>query len=217
MVEMNKIDNFIENISWLGHDSFLIKANDKNIFIDPYNIHTKEKADLILISHSHYDHYSPDDIEKIRTDKTIIITESETASKISDKVLVMKPNDILEENGIKIEATHAYNINKEFHTKEKEWLGFIITIDNIRIYHAGDTDLIEEMNDIKTDIALLPVSGTYVMTAKEAIEATKIIKPKIAIPMHYGSIVGDKNDAILFANGLKNICKTVIMETDNKT
>jgi L-ascorbate metabolism protein UlaG (beta-lactamase superfamily) len=123
----------------------------------------------------------------------------------------MKPGDSIEVNGIKIEAVAAYNTNKKFHPKEKNWLGFIVTLGGCRIYHAGDTDLIEEMADLNVDIALLPVSGTYVMTAEEAVEAAKRIKPKIAIPMHYDSLVGSEVDARAFAKGLEGICEVKLI------
>lgn len=212
MIDKATAEDFVKNnIQWLGHDGFLIKAGDKKIAIDPFEIHVKEMADLILVSHAHSDHCSPNDIEKLRAEKTVIITEPESASQLSGHVQTMKPGDAITAGDIKIEAVPAYNTNKEFHPESKAWLGFILTIDGIRIYHAGDTDLIEEMHHIDADIALLPVSGTYVMTANEAVEAAKRIKPTIAIPMHYGSIVGDENDASKFKKELEGICTVHIM------
>lgn len=202
------------NISWLGHDGFLIEAEGKTIVIDPFNIkQASAKADIILITHEHYDHCSPEDVAKLIKPATQIITEEESAKKLSGyNVSVLEPWETLAVSGITIETVPSYNTNKKFHPRANGWLGFIVTIDGIRIYHAGDTDLIEEMNGIKADIALLPVSGTYVMTAEEAVDAAKRIAPTAAIPMHYGAIVGETNDATIFAKGLEGVCKVLIKE-----
>lgn len=205
------LTEILNNIFWLGHDGFMIKAGDKRVVIDPYQVTTAEPADLLLITHTHYDHCSPKDIEKFQTGSSVIVTEPESAKQLSGDVRIMKPGDTIEVNGINLEAVAAYNTNKKFHPKEKNWLGFIVTLDGCRIYHAGDTDLIEEMADLQVDIALLPVSGTYVMTAEEAIEAAKRIKPQIAIPMHYDSLVGSETDAKAFAKGLEGVCEVKII------
>ncbi len=201
----------VENIFWLGHDGFMIKADDKIVTIDPYQVAAVEPADILLITHVHYDHCSPEDVEKLKNDSTVIVTEPESADQLSGDIRIMKPGDAIEVNGIDIEAVAAYNTNKKFHPKEKNWLGFIVTLGGCRIYHAGDTDLIEEMADLNVDIALLPVSGTYVMTAEEAVEAAKRIKPKVAIPMHYDSLVGSEVDAKAFAKGLEGICEVKLI------
>jgi L-ascorbate metabolism protein UlaG (beta-lactamase superfamily) len=206
------LTEILDNIFWLGHDGFMIKADDKIVVIDPYQVAAVEPADVLLITHAHYDHCSPKDIEKLQTGSTVIVTEPESARQLSGDVRIMKPGDALEVNGIKIEAVAAYNTDKKFHPKEKNWLGFIVTLGGCRIYHAGDTDLIEEMADLNVDIALLPVSGTYVMTAEEAVEAAKRIKPEIAIPMHYDSLVGSETDAKAFAKGLEGICEVKIIK-----
>jgi L-ascorbate metabolism protein UlaG (beta-lactamase superfamily) len=179
----------------LSHACFKINGNGLIIYIDPYNLKEPDQADLILITHDHYDHCSINDIEKIRTDNTIIIAS--IGCSISGDVRHMNPGDKIVVKGIEIEAVSAYNIGKPFHPKEKRNLGYIITIEGKRIYHAGDTDLISEMNSITCDIALLPVSGTYVMTAQEAAKAADMIRPSlVAIPMHYGSgVVGTTLDA----------------------
>jgi L-ascorbate metabolism protein UlaG (beta-lactamase superfamily) len=194
-------------ISWLGHDSFKIK-NGKIMYIDPYEIKGGEEADILLISHDHEDHCSPEDVKKIVSAKTTIITTAESKSKLSKtkakEIRVAKPGQKIIIDGVSIETVPAYNVNKfrspghPFHPKESEMLGFIVTMNAVRIYHAGDTDFIPEMERFNVDVACLPVSGTYVMTAEEAVESTKHIKLKVAIPMHYGSIVGDERDAERF-------------------
>lgn len=209
------LEELLQNITWLGHDGFMIKAGGKTIVIDPYQVSAPEQADLILISHDHYDHCSPEDIASFQRNDTVIVTEANSAQKLSGDVRVVQPGDSLEVAGITIEAVPAYNTNKKFHPKKNNWLGFVITAENCRIYHAGDTDLIKEMADLKNiDIALLPVSGTYVMTADEAVSAAMLIKPKVAIPMHYDSLVGTRQDADQFAEKLAGVCEVKILTSD---
>ncbi len=200
----------VDAIHWLGHDCFKI-TNNLVIYTDPFNIKKQDKADIILITHEHFDHCSPDDIKKIQTKDTVIVAPADCLSKLTGTVKIMKPNETISVKGISINAIPAYNINKQFHPKMKGWVGYIITVNNTRIYLAGDTDYIPEMNSLHNiDIALLPVSGTYVMTAEEAAQAAMAIKPKVAIPMHYGAIVGNIADAKKFKQLLKGHIEVVI-------
>jgi len=188
----------IENIHWLGHASFRIDG-EKTVYIDPWKLRGRpSKADLILITHDHFDHCSPDDVAKIAREGTVIVTVAAAARKLKGDVKIAKASDRLMAAGIPIEVVPAYNVGKKFHPKRAGYVGFIITVGGQRIYHAGDTDLIPEMEDIQADIALLPVGGTYTMTAEEAAKAANKIKPKVAIPMHYGDIVGSARDAQRF-------------------
>ena len=185
-------------IKRLGHASFKIRGDDLVLYIDPYDLKETEAADLVLITHDHYDHCSVRDIEKIRTDDTVIIAPE--GCVVSGDLRHMRPGDKANVKGVQIEAVPTYNINKPFHPKAKGNLGYVITIEGKRVYHAGDTDLIPEMNDVTCDIALLPVSGTYVMNPEEAARAADIIRPSlVAMPMHYGSgVVGTMDDAEVF-------------------
>ncbi|MCL4493173.1 MAG: MBL fold metallo-hydrolase [Nitrospirae bacterium] len=208
----------IQNIHWLGHDTFKI-TGDKIIYTDPFKIKQKDTADIILITHEHFDHCSPGDIEKIVGPDTVIVTVSDCAGKLAGgkpgNIRTVEPGDIINVQGIDIEAVPAYNTDKKFHTKDRGWVGYIFTVNGRRIYIAGDTDHIPEMKTFKDiDIALLPVSGTYVMTAEEAARAALDIKPALAVPMHYGSIVGGKNDAERFAKELKGKIEVVLLNEE---
>ncbi len=204
------IDEMAQKIVWLGHDCFRLDA-DKTIYFDPYDISPGPKADLILVSHEHFDHCSPDDVSKIQGPETVIITDKTSAEKLSGDVRIIAPGESMSLGEIKIEAVPSYNTDKDFHPKQKAWLGFILEVNGVRIYHAGDTDFIPEMNGLEVDIALLPVSGTYVMTADQAVEAALAIRPKLAIPMHYGAIVGDDKDALAFKESLKGKIDVLIL------
>ena len=173
------------------------------MYIDPFQIDAGPRADVVLISHSHYDHFSPEDLSKIVQDTTIYVTEKSTAEQLDGKVRVMAPGDKLDLEGIGIEAVAAYNIDKHFHPKSNGWLGFVLTVAGVRIYHTGDSDFVPEMESVQADIALLPVSGTYVMDTQQAVAAALAIAPEYVIPMHYGEIVGDTNQAAEFKAALE--------------
>jgi len=184
-----------KNIHWYGHAAFRIDDDSIHIYVDPFELPSSApKADIILITHSHFDHFSEKDIKKIRKESTKILAPEDVNADRNKMTVV--PGKEYTIGKIKIKTVPAYNIDKKFHPKEKKWVGYIITLSNgVRIYHAGDTDFIPEMKTIETDIALLPCGGTYTMTAREAGEAANTFKPKILIPMHWGSIVGSKEDA----------------------
>jgi len=211
----------MKRIKWLGHSGFIISGGDKIVVIDPYEIQCCFQADIILITHPHYDHCSIEDIVKIRKVDTVFITEAESAKSILGDVRVVKPGDKLTVDGVLIEAVPAYNANKEFHPQKNDWLGFTVTIEDASIYHAGDTGLIPEMEAISADIALLPISGTYVMNAEEAIQAAIRLNAEVTIPMHYDPRldrkwkifpgVGTKEDELKFGNGLESILNIAVL------
>lgn len=188
----------IENIHWLGHDSFRVDG-DVTIYIDPWKLAAgSPPADLILITHNHSDHFSPDDIALIRSGATELVAPAVVASKLTGAVHRVKAGDHLTVRGVEIQVLPAYNIHKAYHPRHAGYVGYVLTVGGQRIYHAGDTDAIPEMEGLRPDIALLPVSGTYVMDADEAVEAVKLLQPGLAIPMHYGAIVGSEADARRF-------------------
>ena len=193
-------------VKWLGHASVRIEG-DKIIYIDPWKLKKGGlKADIILITHDHYDHCSVEDVEKIKKEDTKIVAHSLCKDRLKGEVYFVKPGDKLKLWDIEIEAVPAYNIGKKFHPKEYQGLGYIVTTKGVRIYHAGDTDYIPEMENIETDIILLPIGGTYTMNVEEAVKAVNTIKPRLAIPIHYGSIVGSQSDAQKF----KELCGEVV-------
>ena|ERR671921_364609 len=209
---------------WTGHDGFrIVSYNKKTIYIDPFQLQkaqlNKNDADILLVTHNHFDHLSIEDLKHVISHNTSIVAADECIEQLKGlKVKELKnvsPGDKLEIEDIPIEIVPAYNTNKKFHPKDDKKVGFIFTINNQRIYHAGDTDVIPEMESVNVDIALVPVSGTYVMTSDEAAQAVNdLIKPgKLAIPMHYGSIVGTEKDAERFRD-LVQICETKILDRE---
>ncbi len=199
------------NIIWTGHDGFKVK-NDFLLYFDPYQLNNPEPADILLISHEHFDHFSEKDISKIISKDSVVICPYELEAKVKaypSKNIFLKPwqEYVVENFNIHVKAIPAYNVNKfrapgiPFHPKSDEKLGYVVSVGNVNIYHAGDTDKIPEMEnlgELGIDIALLPVSGTYVMTPEEAAEAVDLIKPKVAIPMHWGAIVAGRKEAERF-------------------
>ena len=196
-------------IEWLGHDSFRI-SNGATIYIDPWKIEGGPTADLIVITHQHFDHCEPEDVQKIVGSNTPILANEASLEMLREggveaDLRAVKPGDSLEVAGASVDVLAAYNLNKfrnpgePFHPKEHGHVGYKFTIAGESIYHTGDCDVMPEMSDVECDILLVPVSGTYVMTAEEAAEAAEIIKPKkYAIPMHYDDIVGTLEDAKRF-------------------
>lgn len=193
-------------VHWLGHDSFVLKG-DKIVVIDPFKAKGNYKADVLLISHEHFDHLSEDDIRRFTDPSTAIVAPKICEGQLkgfSNPKTFVTPGSKIEVRGVTIETIPAYNLNKfmepgkVFHPKAEGRVGYIVTMGGVRFYHAGDSDATPEMKSVDVDVAFLPVSGTYVMTAEEAADVAKSMKAKIIVPMHYGSIVGAKADAERF-------------------
>jgi L-ascorbate metabolism protein UlaG (beta-lactamase superfamily) len=203
----------------VAHDTFRI-AGSKVIYTDPYKVSKRDEADIVLLSHEHFDHLSLEDLKKVIFPGTTIVASP--LCKDGLRSVKVKETKFLDPGGkfsvgkVEIEALPAYNLNKfrepghVFHPKEGKGLSFVFQMDGTRVYYAGDTDFIPEMKSVKCDVALLPVSGTYVMTAEEAAEAAAAINPKIAVPMHFGAIVGSDADAKRFKSLVKN-CQVQII------
>jgi L-ascorbate metabolism protein UlaG (beta-lactamase superfamily) len=192
----------LEKIEFLGHASIKVNGS-KIVYIDPYQIDEQEKADIILVTHSHFDHLSVEDIEKICTEDTTIVASQDcldALERLPGHTVGIAPFQHANVNGVHIDAIPAYNISKEFHPRDKNWNGYVFVLDGVRYYHPGDTDKIPEMSSVKTDVAFLPVGGTYTMNYEQAAEAVSMFHPKIAVPIHYGRIVGSEDDAQKFVS-----------------
>ena len=190
----------LEKIEVLCHSSIKI-TKGVIIYFDPFKIKKEyHDADLIFITHSHYDHFSPEDINKVRKEGTIIIATEDLLDKLltlgftKESIIIVKQNENFNVKDINFKTIPAYNTNKNFHPKENNWVGYLLTLDNTTYYIAGDTDITKENRKVKCDVAFVPVGGTYTMTVEEAAKLINEIKPKIAIPTHYGEIVGDTSD-----------------------
>lgn len=206
--------SYLKGLTWLGQAGFRLSRGAVVVYFDPWEVAGEpHDADLILISHPHFDHLDPASVARVAKPETAIVTVADCAGKLGEAqvpgtVQVVRPGDSVELKGVRIEAVPAYNLNKEFHKKEAGWAGYIVEVEGARFYHAGDTDRIPEMGAIRAEVALLPVSGTYVMTAEEAAGAAKEIGARVTVPMHYGAVVGTAADAQRF----QKLCGGLIVE-----
>jgi L-ascorbate metabolism protein UlaG (beta-lactamase superfamily) len=200
----------LDSLDWLGHAGFRVRVGSANVYIDPYRVaEGAPPADLILITHGHYDHFSPQDVERLSQDRTWLVGPPAVAERVSGQVHSIAPGELLEEElvrGVHVAAVAAYNTSKRnpdgepFHPREAGGVGYELVLRGQRLYHAGDTDVIPEMDSVTgVDVALLPVSGMYTMTAQEAAEAARRIQPQVAVPMHWGEHIGTEEDARAFA------------------
>ena len=186
-------------IKWLRHSSVIIEGS-KNIAIDPWKIKGEFKADIVLVTHSHFDHLSPEDIRKLLPENGTVVAPADCFAELEDfNCITILPGESKDFDSVKIKAIPAYNNSKEFHPKKNNWVGYLITIDEQTIYITGDSDATSEMKEVKADIVILPVGGTYTMNPLEAAEVVNIINPGKVIPIHYGDIVGKANDGEEFS------------------
>ena len=206
----------IENIEVNTQNSIRIASRVGVIYVDPLEIpDDRHDADYILITHDHYDHFSPEDIRKVAKADSILVVPEKMAVKAQEvadavgRIESVKPAVYREINGLEFETVPAYNMLKPFHPKGAEWVGYILRIDGKRIYIAGDTDATKEAKAVRCDVALVPIGGTYTMDAKKAAELVNTIRPDIAVPVHYGSIVGKPSDGEVFAENVKSPVKVV--------
>ena len=196
----------LDNVFWLGHASVRI-VGPPVIYVDPWKLASgAPRADLILLTHEHHDHFSPEDIAKIVKPSTSFVAPASVAGELAGDVHTVRPGDVLTLQGVTIRATFAYNIGKQFHPKTAAHVGYVILLGGRSIYVAGDTDAIPEMSALRVDVAMLPVGGKYTMTAEEAAQAANAMRPGVAVPLHFGSVVGGQPDAELF----KRLCKAPV-------
>ncbi len=183
----------LDFLKWIEHAGFLITLNGKNIYIDPFRFRgsSMPKADIIFITHTHFDHFNEEELKKVATAKTRFVAPKETASKMQGRnVLVVEPNKDYEIEGIKFSTVPAYNVSKEFHPKANGWVGYVIDVNGTKVYHAGDTDAAEEIKKVKADVFLIPVGGHYTMDLADAIKVAQSVKAKVVVPMHYRALLG---------------------------
>ena len=207
----------LEGIEVLCHSSIKF-SKGVIIYFDPFKIEKNfNDADIIFITHNHYDHYSEEDIDKVKKQDTVIVAPEDLLTKLLRKgfekhnIILVKPNENYTVKGIKFSTIPAYNINKQFHPKKNEWVGYLLELEGVIYYIAGDTDITEENRKVKCDVAFVPVGGTFTMDYKEAAELINEIKPKIAVPTHYGSIVGGKGDGANFSRLVNSEIKCEIL------
>ena len=199
----------LDSIQWLGHAGFRIEVGRASVYIDPYRVpEDVPPAELILVTHGHYDHFSLQDVERLTGPRTWLVAPAAVAERVGGNVISLAPGEAIDEEivrGVAIRAVAAYNTSKRdsdgrlFHPREAGWVGYDLNVRGERLYHSGDTDVIPEMDSVTgVDVALLPVSGVYVMTAGEAAEAARRIQPRVAVPMHWGEHIGSRADALRF-------------------
>ncbi len=207
----------IERLTWLGHDSFRLEGPPV-IYFDPWKLEGEHPtADLVLVSHEHFDHCSPEDVARVSGPDTVVLAGGDAAAQLPGARAV-RPGERLSVAGVEIETVPAYKITKfrspgvPFHPQDAGHVGYVVTLEEVRLYFAGDTDDIPEMADIQCDVALLPVSGTYVMTVEEAVRAAQALRSPLVVPMHYGAGIGTAHDGARFRDLYQG--PVVLLEVD---
>jgi len=192
----------LEGFTWFKQSAYLWKGGGLSVYIDPWEVTTSDPADLIVITHAHFDHFSLEDIERVRTAKTVVVAPRDVAQEIPGQVVAVAPGEVLEAAGVHLETVPAYNVAEErleAHPRANGWVGYLLTLGGHTYYHAGDTDHVPELDQIRTEVAFLPIGGTFTMDVEEAAGLARAISPRLAVPMHYGFVVGTEHDAEDFA------------------
>lgn len=215
VMEVMDMNALLKGIEHPGHASIRMKG-ERTVYVDPFQIRGEpQDADVIFITHSHHDHFSPEDIRKVKKADTLLVLPVNCVQLAAElgwhNALPATAGERGEAAGIPFEAVPAYNLEKHFHEQNRGWVGYLIPFGGVRYYIAGDTDFIPEMRDIRCDVAFLPVGGTYTMSWSEAAEAAAVIAPKVAIPTHYGAVIGDESDAEAFVRALPEGIEGIIL------
>ena len=193
----------LERFTWFKQSAMRFVGGELTVYIDPWGVGEDDPpADLILITHAHFDHCRPDEIAKLSSAGTKVVAPRDVAAELTGDVTAVAPGESHEVAGVRFTTVPAYNVAEErlkMHPRAKGWVGYVAELGGATYYHAGDTDHVPELDDVKTDVAFLPIGGTYTMDAREAGGLARSISPKVAVPMHYGFVVGSPADAETFA------------------
>jgi L-ascorbate metabolism protein UlaG (beta-lactamase superfamily) len=193
----------LERFTWYRQAAFRWRDGERTIYIDPWGTpEDAPPADLIFITHAHHDHFQPDEIARLTTPSTELVAPHDVAAELSGSVTAVAPGESHEVAGVSFETVPAYNVREEaldFHPKANRWVGYLLGLDGRTHYHAGDTDHAPELSDVRADVAMLPVGGHYTMNVPEAAGLAKAISPALAVPMHFGFVVGSSVDGQRFA------------------
>ncbi len=193
----------LEAFTWFKQSAYLWQGEGISVYIDPWDVTVDDPADLIFITHAHFDHFSMEDIDRLRKPSTRIVAPHDVAAELSGDVVAVAPGDAFEASGVKVQAVPAYNVAEErleAHPRSNNWVGYVLDLAGTTYYHAGDTDHIPELDEVGGEVAFLPIGGKYTMDATEAAGLARALSPKLAVPMHYGFVVGSESDAQRFAH-----------------
>jgi L-ascorbate metabolism protein UlaG (beta-lactamase superfamily) len=207
----------IDRFTWFKQSAYLWRGDGLTVYIDPWGVTTDDPADVVFITHAHFDHFSQEDLERIRKDGTRFVAPRDVARELPGDITAVRPGDTIDVAGIKGSAVPAYNTVEdrlEAHPRANEWVGYVLTLGANTYYHAGDTDHCPELDSVRADVAFLPIGGTYTMTPSEAAGFAKVISPQLAVPMHYGFVAGTPADAEQFAKEADPI-RVQILEPQN--
>lgn len=187
--------DILRGVTWFKQAAIRVRSRDRVLYVDPWGVSAGEPADYILLTHPHYDHFSEDDIARVRSARTVVIEPLSMRKQFEDADHFLKPGDLLQLDALDVLAVPAYNVSLRFHPRESDWLGYVFTLGGVTYYHAGDTDFVESMNEIRCDVAFLPVDGHYTMGPEAAARAAVACDAKVVVPIHWGDVVGSLEDA----------------------
>lgn len=207
----------LEGVTWFKNSSFRLLEDGLTVYLDPWGIDDPTPADVIFITHTHFDHFVPEDIEKIQAERTKVVGPQDVAKELSGDVTVVAPGDAVEVGGVKVQCVPAYNVVEErleFHPDKNRWVGYIVELGGRVYYHAGDTDHLPELETIRSDVAFLPAGGTFTMDAHQAAGLAKAMSPGLAVPMHYGFVSGSSKDGETFRGAASPVPVEVLEPTN---
>jgi L-ascorbate metabolism protein UlaG (beta-lactamase superfamily) len=191
----------LDAFTWYTQASFRWRNGDQTVFIDPWRVIDGGKADLVFVTHAHFDHFRPDEIAALRRPDTVVVAPRDIAAELPGPVRAVAPGDAFEIDGVAVQVVPAYNVapdRLQHHPKANGWVGYVLSSNGVTWFHAGDTDHVPELDAVRADAAFLPIGGTYTMDAREAAGLAKAIAPDVAVPMHFGFVVGTPEDADVF-------------------